>query len=139
MTTFRKIVPNSSVNAINERYEHFLTWLSKDGGVRQWFFSHTDGQETEDFDGFTLESVSDIRSITTEDRIIVDCTTRFLDSDTFDYVRSIFASNRVYKVLKDGSKIPIAVKQDKARRPNQIKNFELSLQFHYKEEDTLNV
>ena len=139
MTQFRQIIPNSTVNAINERYEHLLMWLSKDGGLRQWFFSHTEGEEVEDVDSFTLESLTDIRNIPIEDRIIVDCATRFMDSNTFDYVRSIFASNRVYKVLTDGTRIPISIKPRKTKRPNQIKNFELALQFELKEEDRLNV
>lgn len=139
MTTFRKIVPDSEVRPVNERYEHFLIWLSKDGGVRQWFFSHSEGSEIEEVKGFSLESLSDIRNVPSEDRLRFRCTTQFMDSNTFDYVRSIFASNRVYKVTKAGVQIPVAIRQDRTQRPNMVKNFSISMEFEYKEEDILNV
>lgn len=139
MTTFRKIVPDSTIRPLNERYEHFLVWLSKNGGVRQWFFSHSEGREEENYKGFVVESLTEIRNVPNEDRVIHRCMTRFMDSGTFDYVSSIFASNKVYKVTKSGEQIPIAVMPTKTRRPNQIKNFEIDLQFELKEEDILNV
>ena len=139
MTVFRQIVPNSIVRPSNERYEHMLVWLSVDGGVRSWFFSHTDGAEENDHDGFEIETLVDIRQVPSDDRLMVECTTRFMDSETFDYVKSIIKSNRVYKVAKDGTKTPIAVKAKTTVRPNKIKNFELSIQFMYKENDVLNV
>ena len=139
MTVFRKIVPNSTVRPSNERYEHFLIWLSPNAGVRQWLFSHTDGSERNDHKAFAIESRSDIRAVPYEDRLEIRCNTRFMDSETFDYVKSIYKSNRAYKVLKNGLKIPIAIKPQKTRRDNQIKNFEMSLDFYYKESDVLNV
>ena len=139
MTTFRKIVPDSTIRPLNERYEHFLIWLSKEGGVRQWFFSHSEGSEKEKYKGFAVESLTDIRSVPNSDRVVNVCKTRFMESATFDYVKSIFASNRVYKVTKSGEQIPIAVKHTTTKRPNQIKNFEIDLEFELKEEDVLNV
>lgn len=139
MTAFRQIVPNSLVRASNEDYEHFLIWLSPEGGVREWLFSHTDGRETEDFDSFAIESLSDIRSVPYEDRIEVDCITRSLTKEEFEYVKSIYKSNRAYKVLKDGTKVPIAIESGKVRKRNMIKNFEIGLTFYYREEDVLNV
>ncbi len=139
MTVFRQIVPNSTVRASNERYEHLLMWLSPDTGVRQWLFSHTEGSERNDHKAFAIESISDIRTVPYEDRLEVICNTRFMDSETFDYVKSIYKSNRVYKVLKDGSKIPVAINPMKTRRDNMIKNFEMSLTFYYKENNVLNV
>ena len=139
MTAFRKIVPNSVDNQINERYEHLLTWLSVDQGIRQWFFSHNKGREVEDFDSFSIEGFSDIRNVPSEDRISHKCTARFMDSKTLDYVRSIFASNRIYKITKLGERIPVYVKTGKVTRDNQIKNFEIELEFDLKEKTLLNV
>jgi hypothetical protein len=139
MTTFRQIAPNSTVRATNEDYEHFIVWLSAEGGVREWLFSHTDGRDTEAFKSFAIESLSEIRSVPYEDRIEVDCITRSLTREEFDYVKSIFKTNRAYKVLKDGTKIPIAIEPSKVRKQNMIKNFEIGFTFYYQEEDTLNV
>lgn len=139
MTVFRKIVPNSSENEINERYEHFLMWLSIDGGIRSHLFSHTKGSETETFKGFNIEGLTDIRSIPSENRISHKCTSRWMDSEKFDFVRSLMASNRVYKITKDNKQIPVAIKQSKIVRDNQVKNFEIKLEIILGEENTLNV
>ncbi len=139
MTVFRQIVPNSTVRPSNERYEHLIMWLSIDGGIRQWLFSHTDGREDNKHKGFAIESRSSIRSVPYEDRVEVDCVTRSMDLGTFDYVASIIKTNRAYKVLKDGTKIPIAIDPTTVRKRNMIKNFELSMPFYYIENDVLNV
>lgn len=139
MTVFRKIVPNSSENAINERYEHLLMWLSKDGGIRQWMFSHTIGSERDRFKSFTIEGLTDIRNVPSEERISHKCTSRWMDSTTFDYVRSVMASNRIYKVTKSGEQIPVAIKDGTINRDNQVKNFEIRIEFMLLEENVLNV
>jgi hypothetical protein len=139
MTSFRQIVPNSTLNPSNERFEHYLVWLSPSGGVRNWLFSHTDGEEDEKYDNTVIESLEDIRSVPTEQRKTVNCITKTLDPFNFEYVKSVMASNRVYKVLKNGSKIPIAVKSGSVIQGNTLKEFQLRIKFEYKESDILNV
>ena len=103
------------------------------------FFSNTLGNETETFKSFEVEGLEDIRNIPKEDRVSNKCVTRWIDSQTFDYVRSIYAANRVYKVEKDGTKTPVSIKAGAVRRRNQVKGFEISLTFMFKEENILNV
>jgi hypothetical protein len=139
MSVFRQIVPNSEVRPSNERYEHLLMWLSPKGGVRQWLFSHTKGREDHKHKGFDIETITSIRSVPSEDKERVKVASRFMDSETFDYVRSIMQSNRVYKVANDGTKTPVAIGFASVRRPNMIKNFEIEFNFTYKENNVLNV
>ena len=139
MTTFRAIVPDSIKQPANERFEHLLVWLSPNGIVRQWFFSHVKGSESVRLKGFVAENESDIRAIPTEKRKSFKAMTRHLTSSEFDYVRSIMDSNRAYKVLKGGSYIPIAINQDRTRRDNQIKAFEVAVSFSLAEENVLSL
>jgi hypothetical protein len=139
MTTFRQVVPNSTINPSNVSYEHFLVWLSPNGGVRQWLFSHTEGSEEESFESYTIESLDNIRSVPSEDRVRYEVRTKSLDADTFAYVKSIMKSNRVFKVSKTGVFTPIAIRGGSIAKDNQIKEFELRIRFETKEEFILNV
>lgn len=139
MTTFRQISPNSSINTVNEKYEYYLTWLSPNGGIRSWFFSSTDGDKQTDYELFTIEGQTDIRSVPSEKREAVEVTTKSLESEEFDYIRSIMESNRVYQVNKDATRLPIAIVGGSIPRPNKNKEFEISIKFVYKEDDILNV
>lgn len=139
MSVFRQVIPNSFINASNESFEHFLIWLSPNGGVRSWLFSSTEGETEEQFDNFSIETIDDIRSVPSMDRIEIQARTKSLESEQFDYVKSIFKSNRVYKVNKDFSKIPIAIKGRAVSQPNQLKEFEVRVAFSYQEEDILNL
>lgn len=139
MSVFRQIIPNSFVNSVNERYEYYLVWLSPAGGIRSWLFSHTDGDREETFDNFMIESLTDIRSVPNEQREEVEVNTVSLDSEQFEYVKSIMSSNRVYQVFKDNTRLPIAIRTGKALRENKNKEFGVSVKFVYKEADLLNV
>lgn len=138
MSQFRQVVPNSSVNTNTESFEFQLAWLAP-SGVRSWLFSHTNGEEDEQFDNFILESTTNIRSVPVMDRIMVEATTRSLDLESFNYVKSIMKSNRVYVVGKDLTKTPIAVKGGSISKPNTTKEFRVSIKFLFKEEFILNV
>jgi hypothetical protein len=139
MSQFRQIVPNSSINEVNERYEYYLVWLSNAGGVRSWLFSHTEGSEAQDYELFTIEGLNDIRSVPMQERKEVSALTQSLESDELDYVKSIMSSNRVYQVLKNGTRIPLALNSGSVNRSNKNKEFEVSIRFTYKEENILNV
>jgi len=139
MTTFRQVVPNSTVNDSNKKYEYFMVWLSVGGGVRNWLFSHTDGDSEDSFENIVIESLSDIRSVPTNQRRQVETRTTSLDSDTFDYVKSILASDRVYVLSKEGVKTPVAMRGGSVIRANKLKQFEIRIKFDFKENNILNV
>lgn len=136
--TFRQVIPNSTLNAVNERYQHYLVWLSPKGGVRNWLFSHTDGSEETKYKGIELESLTDIRSIPTEQRDSIKIMTEGISEEEYNYVRSILASNRIYKVTQGNQKIPVSIKYGSVKRPNQNKGYKLSFTLMFQELDTLN-
>ena len=107
--------------------------------MRTWLFSHTDGEQEEEFDSYLVESISDIRAVPSEDRIMIDARTRSLDSESFNYVKSILKSNRVYVIGKDFSKTPIGLRPGSIARTNKLKEFEVRVRFYFKEEVLLNV
>lgn len=133
MSTYRQIIPS------DKDYNIYLTWLSQTGGIRNWFFSHTDGEKLENVSNFEVETLTDIRSIPDMKRTTYVIVTRFLNSDDYDYVASILKSNRIYQVLTDGSQIPVSIKAQKIKRSNKDKSFELGFQVSLQEENILNV
>lgn len=135
MTDFRQVVPSAN----NEAYQYFLVWLSVDGGVRSWLFSHTGGVESEKYNSFSIESLDNIRSVPMMERKEVSAITGSLDGEQFDYVKSIMASNRVYQVTKAGEKIPVALKVGAVVRPNQNKEYKIKIKFIFQEANILNV
>lgn len=139
MTIFRQIVPNSNQNAINERYEYLISWLSTAGGIRSWLFSHTEGDESEDYENIIIEGLNDIRNVPSEQRKEVEVNTVSLSSAQFDYVKSLMATNKAYVITKQGKQVPIAIKGRTAVRDNKNKEFEVRIKFQFKEENILNV
>lgn len=139
MTVFRQVIPNSALTARNEAYEYYLIWLSPSGGVRNWMFSHTDGEEETAYDSFVIEGLTDIRSIPKQKRKTAKVIARSLTAEHFDYVSSIAESNRIYQVKKDGTRIPVAVGSIDIPRGNQLKEFSVRLELIFKEQDILNV
>jgi hypothetical protein len=136
---FRQVIPNSSQNSSNARYEYYLVWLSVSGGVRSWLFSHTDGDDMEKLDNIHIESRDSIRSVPTMQRKTVTAITRSLDAESYNYVKSVLSSNKVYLVGKDFSKTPVAMKKSSITQDNKIKEFSLKIKFSFKENDILNV
>ena len=139
MSVFRQVVPNSFQNETNRAYEYFLIWLSPEGGVRSWLFSHTIGNSADSFSNTIVETINNIRAIPTMERESVIAMTGGIDSETFEYVKSIMASNRVYQVSAAGVKTPIAISGSKIIRDNRLKDFGLNISFTYKEKNILNV
>lgn len=136
---FRQVIPNSNVNSVNEQYEYYLVWWSPTAGIRSWLFSHTDGVKRDDFRGTVVETIDDIRSVPVMEQQRISIVTTGLDSETYDYVKSIFSSNRIYQVSKDLVKRGVSIDRANTRRPNKLKEFTVSLDFYYKEENVLNV
>lgn len=139
MTTFRQVVPNSIWNPSNARFEYNLFWLSPSSGIRSWFFSHTDGSESDSFKNFTIESIDNIRSVPSLERKEVTAITKTMDAETFNFVKSIMASNRVYSVDQNGNKTPVAMRAGNVVQDNTLKNFQLKIRFSFQENDILNV
>lgn len=133
MSYYRQITPS------DKEYNLYLAWLSPNGGIRQWLFSHTAGNTTSNVSNFEIESLTDIRSIPETSRTTYSVATRFLTADDYEYVASILKSNRVYQVLTSGTQIPVSIKGQKLRKPNQDKSFELEFEVSLMEENILNV
>ena len=139
MSIFRQVIPSSFWDIGNKEFQYYLVWLSNEGGVRSWLFAHTKGDQEERFDNVPVEGLSDIRSIPVEQRTEVDAMTKGLDSDTFDYVKSLMASNRVYQIGTDQTLTPVGIREGKVVRDNELKSFGVQVKFFYKRENILNV
>jgi len=139
MAVLRRIQPSSILSPEKEAYEYLLVWLSPFGGVRQWLFSHTDGGQEDSFGMVQVESLSDIRSVPNEEENEVEVLANTLTREDFDYITSIFKSNRVYLVSKAGVQTPVALLGGKKSKPNTLKNYSVKITFRYKEPDLLDV
>lgn len=135
MSSFRQVVPGSNKN----KSQHLLCWLSANGTVRNWFFSHTDGDQQDDFNSITIESSDDIRSIPSKEKNQVEVITASLSSDEFNYVKSIMSSNRVFEINKDITNTPIALMSSSVVRDNKRKEHKLKITFTYKEPPLLDL
>jgi hypothetical protein len=139
MTDFRQVISSPSQGSVKAKHRYYLCWLSPNGGVRSWLFSHTDGDQEDEYKSFMVESTDDLRAIPSEERKSVDAITVSLEDESFDYVKSILASNRVYQVFQNGTQTPIAIAKGKISRSNQSKEHIVRIQFMYEEADLLNV
>lgn len=139
MIVLRKILPSSIESSYKEDYEYMLFWISPDVGVRQWFFSSTDGRREDKFKSEVIDTNNDYRSIPNQQDIDISLVTKSLSREDFDYVTSIFSSNRIYLVSKSGNKTPISIDRTTKRTQRVIKGFEVSLDITLQEPDLMNV
>ena len=139
MTTYRKIKPSSIGSPYKGDYEYLLIWLSPFGGVRQYLFSSTDGRREDSVKYSIVDTIADFRSIPNELDIEIDLMSKSLSRESFDYVASIFESNRILLVNKDATTIPIAISRSKKRTERVIKDFEIEFTIMLQEPDLLNV
>lgn len=139
MTTYRKIKPSSIGNTYKGDYEYLLIWLSPNGGVRQYLFSSTDGDKLQDFKATVIDTNADFRSVPNEEDISIELTSKSMSRETFDYVASIFKSNRIILVAKDSTETPIAIKSGKKITQRMIKDFEVKFKIMEQEPDLMNV
>ena len=137
MTVFRSVIAPSQENSNYERYEHFLVWLSPDGGVRQWLFANTNNQEQENTRNLTIETNSSIRSLPYEKIKSFEISAISLDSERFDYVASILDSNQIYKVSKDNELTPLGIEQGRKVRDNDLKEFTIEMSVFEMESNVL--
>lgn len=133
MSFYRQITPS------NEPYDNYLVWLAPNGAVRNYFFSHTNGSVIESVKNYNIETLSDVRSIPEEGRFSFKIYSRFIDLETYQYVSSILFSNRIIKVLLDGTEIPVFIKAKSMKRGNKSKSFSINFEISPKEENILNV
>lgn len=139
MTTFRKIKPSSIGNPYKGDYEYMLMWLSPTGGIRLFLFSSSEGNETESFKSSVIDTDADFRSIPNAHNLEVDLTTKSLSRESFEYVSSIFESNRVISVGKDSSITPVAIMKAKKKTQKIIKDFTIAFTISLQEPSLMNV
>ena len=139
MAIFRVIQPAPSVSSFKEEYEYLLSWISPSGGISQWYFSHTEGGEEVSFKSEVIDTTTDFRGVPNEEDIKIEINSMSLNREEFEFVATIFKSNRIERVFKDGSTKPVAIAKSKKKKPRNIKDFSISFTIMEQEPDLMNV
>lgn len=139
MLVFRKIKPSSIETPYKEDYEYLLVWLSGGGGVRQFLFSSTNGVKEESFNASVIDTVADYRGVPNSLDTIIELFSTSLSRENYDYVSSVFNSNRIVVVNKDLSATPVAIKSAKKKTPRIVKDFDIKFKIMLQEPDLMNV
>ena len=136
---FRKIRSASRSTIGTEDYEYTLFWLSPSGGVRQWPFSSTLGRKNEAFRHKVIDTIADFRSIPNRQEITIDMFSRSLSRAEFDYVSSIFESDRIFMYKKsDGSRVSVAIERSRKRTLRRVKDYSVEFEIRLKEPELMN-
>jgi len=139
MPTFRKIKPSSIDTPFKADYEYFLMWLNSGGGVRQFYFSSTDSEQQDAFKSLVIDSDSGYRSVPNTQEKSRDITAKSLSREMFDYVATVFESNKIYLVDKDETLTSIAISSGKKKTNTDTKDFEIQINIMLQEPDLMNV
>ena len=140
MPVFRKITASSTVSSYKGAYEYMLIWYSVSCGFRQWCFSSTFGIQTTNYKGVLIDNKQDYRGVPNEQEITIEMFTRAVSRQEFDYISSIFESNRVLMFDRlDMITIPVAIDRAKKRVDRIQKDFEIKFDINLQEPDLLNV
>jgi hypothetical protein len=139
MIVFRKIKPSSIGDSLKEPSEYMIIWLAPNGGIRQYLFTSTENERTDNYRSKIIDTNSDFRSVPNTQSISIDLYSMALTKDSYDYVTSIFESNKVAIVDKDGSITPCAISRGKKRTRNILKDYDVSISVMLQEPDLLNV
>lgn len=139
MTTYVKIKPSSIRIPYKEDYEFLLMWLSPSGGVRQWFFSSTEGAKVEKFKSSVIDTIADFRGVPNDIDPSLEMTAKSFSREEFDFVTSILESNRIIIVAKDSTEIPAAIQSATKKTDRIAKDYRLTFQLMLKEPDLMNV
>lgn len=139
MTTYVKIKPSSIRIPYKEDYEYLLMWLSPSGGVRQWFFSTTEGTKIEKIKSSVIDTIADFRSIPNDIDPVIEMFAKSFSREEFDFVTSILESNRIIIVAKDATEIPAAIKSATKKTDRIAKDYSLKFKLMLKEPDLMNV
>ena len=138
MLVYRAINPTSTIRAQFEKREYMLVWLSQFGGVRQYMFT-SQLSRRQDYKLNVIETSESIRSVPEKEFEQIQLKTESLTEEEFFYVKSILGSNKVFRVLKSGEEIDVAVIGKKIRFDQKQKMYDFEVTIQLKEEDILNV
>lgn len=139
MSVFRKIKPSSINSPYKKDYEFLLMWLSPNGGVRQWFFSHTEGDRRDKYKNSTIDTDFDFRNVPVSQSIEIELNALSLSRSRYDYVTSLFETNRAILVNKDSTTIPIAIDNTTKKTERLQKDYAVSFKIMLQEPDLMNV
>ena len=139
MPIFRIIKPSSIGNPQKVDYEYLLMWLNSSGGVRQFYFSSTDSNQESAFKSIVIDSDSGYRSVPNiqdQSRKII---AKSLSREMFDYIATIFETNKIFLVDKDETLTSIAISSGKKITNTDTKDFEIRINIMLQEPDLMNV
>lgn len=139
MPIFRKIKPSSIGTPFKVDYEYLLMWLNSSGGVRQFYFSSTDSEQQSSFKSIVIDSDSGYRSVPNIQDRIRKITSKSMSREMFDYVDTIFETNKIYLVDKDETLTSIAISSGKKITNTDTKDFEIKITIMLQEPDLMNV
>lgn len=139
MPVFRIIQPSSIGTPQKVDYEYLLTWLNSGGGVRQFYFSSTDSEQESAFKSLVIDSDSGYRSVPNIQDKSRKITAKSLSREMFDYVATVFESNKIYLVGKDETLTSIAISSGKKITNTDTKDFEIKINIMLQEPDLMNV
>ena len=139
MPVFRKIKPSSIGTPFKIDYEYLLMWLNSKGGVRQFYFSSTDSEQEDAFKALVIDSDSGYRSVPNRQDLSRDIIAKSLSREMFDYVATVFESNKIFLVQKDETLTSIAISSAKKKTNTDTKDFEMQLNIMLQEPDLMNV
>ena len=139
MPTFRIIKPSSIGNPLKVDYEYLLMWLNSSGGVRQFYFSSTDSNQESAFKSIVIDSDSGYRSVPNIQDRSRKITAKSLSREMFDYIATIFETNKIFLVDKDETLTSIAIASGKKITNTDTKDFDLRITIMLQEPDLMNV
>ena len=139
MPVFRKIQPSSIGSPQKVDYEYLLMWLNSGGGVRQFYFSSTESEQESKFKSIVIDSDSGYRSVPNTQDKSRKITAKSLSREMFDYLATIFETNKIYLVDKDETLTSIAIASGKKITNTDTKDFEIQLNIMLQEPDLMNV
>ena len=139
MPTFRKIQPASIDTPLKVDYEYLLMWLNSVGGVRQFYFSSTESNQESAFKSLVIDSDSGYRSVPNTQDQSRKITAKSLSREMFDYVATIFETNKIYLVDKGETLTSIAISSGKKITNTDTKDFDIRINIMLQEPDLMNV
>lgn len=139
MPVFRIIKPSSIGTPFKVDYEYLLMWLNSKGGVRQFYFSSTDSEQQDAFKSIVIDSDSGYRSVPNIQDKSRKINSKSLSREMFDYVATVFESNKIFLVDKDETLTSIAISSGKKITNTDTKDFEIRINIMLQEPDLMNV
>lgn len=116
--------------------EYYLTWTSETGSFRTWLFNAVNTNEY-DYDKLSIESLT-FRDIPTKANRTVTLSTRGLNANEFEYIKSMLASNLI-KVENDGIVYECSINNDSISYENKKDTYDFEFELNIKPNKTMRV